>query len=166
MRHRFPFGEGGSPFFGRGNVKFIILELLKEKPKHGYEIMKDIETKFGGFYSPSPGSIYPTLQMLEDQSYVTSYPEDGKKVYQITEAGRTFMEENKEAIEKMDKRLKRSSIPLFHRDMRRLGREIHDLASTVFRDVRHGRYHSPEQLQKVQEVLARAREEIENVLAD
>ena len=163
MRHRFPFGEGSSPFFGRGDVKFIILGLLQEKPKHGYEIMKDIEAKFGGFHSPSPGSIYPTLQMLEDQGYVTSYPEDGKKVYQITEAGRTFLDENKESVEKMDKRLKRSSMPLSHR---RLGREVHDLVSTVLHNVRHGRYHSPEQLQKVQEVLARAREEIEDILAE
>lgn len=163
MRHRFAFGEGGSPFFGRGDVKFIILALLREKPKHGYEIMKDIEARFGGFYSPSPGSIYPTLQMLEDQDYVTCYPDGGKKVYQITEAGHAFLDENRETVEKIDKRLMRSSTPLFHR---RLRRELEDLASSVFHDVRHGRCDSPEQFQKVREVLARAREEIEEILTE
>src|SRR5579859_3286729 len=92
--HRFrgPFGPGGHfgpggegpRFFGRGDMKFALLELLQERPMYGYEMMKALEEKSGGFYSPSPGSIYPTLQMLEDRGFVSSKDTEGKKVYSVT----------------------------------------------------------------------------------
>src|SRR5712692_7270247 len=90
-----PFGHGGEGprFFGRGDVKFALLELLQERPMHGYEMMKALEEKSGGFYSPSAGSIYPTLQMLEDRSFVTSQDVEGKKVYSITDTGRALLAE-------------------------------------------------------------------------
>jgi DNA-binding PadR family transcriptional regulator len=88
------FGPGGgSRFFGRGDVKFALLELLRERPMHGYEMMKALEEQSGGFYSPSPGSIYPTLQMLEDRGFVTVKESDSKKVYSITDAGRALLDE-------------------------------------------------------------------------
>jgi DNA-binding PadR family transcriptional regulator len=87
-----PQGEG-QRFFGRGDVKFALLELLRERPMHGYEMMKALEEKSGGFYTPSAGTIYPTLQMLEDRNLVTAQEADGKKVYSITDAGRAFLEE-------------------------------------------------------------------------
>jgi DNA-binding PadR family transcriptional regulator len=102
-RMRGPFGFGPGPFgpggregsraFGRGDLKYALLELLQERPMHGYEMMKALEEKSGGFYSPSPGSVYPTLQMLEDGGYVTSKETDGKKVYSITDAGRALLTE-------------------------------------------------------------------------
>lgn len=90
-----PFGPGGEGgrFFGRGDMKFALLELLQEHPMHGYEMMKALEEKSGGFYSPSPGSIYPTLQMLEDRGFVTASEVEGKKVYSITDAGRALLAE-------------------------------------------------------------------------
>jgi DNA-binding PadR family transcriptional regulator len=94
---REPFGPGrpgGSQrFFGRGDVKFALLELLVERPMHGYEMMKALEEKSGGFYVPSAGTIYPTLQMLEDRGFVTSSHDSGKRIYQITEAGRAQLAE-------------------------------------------------------------------------
>ncbi len=100
---RGPFGFGPGPFgpgeggraFGRGDLKYALLELLQERPMHGYEMMKALEEKSGGFYSPSPGSVYPTLQMLEDGSYVTSKEMEGKKVYSITDAGRSLLAERR-----------------------------------------------------------------------
>src|SRR2546429_3105755 len=91
--HGGPFGPGGEGgrFFGRGDIKFVLLELLQERPMHGYEMMKALEEKTGGFYTPSPGSIYPTLQMLEDGGMVTSAEVEGKKVYTITDAGRASL---------------------------------------------------------------------------
>jgi DNA-binding PadR family transcriptional regulator len=74
-------------------VKFALLELLQERPMHGYEMMKALEEKSGGFYSPSAGSIYPTLQMLEDRGFVTSNNVEGKKVYTITDSGRAMLAE-------------------------------------------------------------------------
>jgi len=63
--------------FESGEVKFVILRLLKEKPRHGYEVIKAIEEKFGGYYSPSAGTVYPTLQLLEDVGYVRAVETDG-----------------------------------------------------------------------------------------
>lgn len=78
----------------RGDLKYIILGLLADEPMHGYEVMRRLEEESAGLYSPSPGSVYPTLQMLEDEGYVVSEAADGKKVYRITEAGRAFLEEH------------------------------------------------------------------------
>ncbi|HEY1350641.1 MAG TPA: PadR family transcriptional regulator [Ktedonobacteraceae bacterium] len=88
------FGHGdGERFFGRGDVKYALLELLRERPMYGYEMIKALEEKSGGFYTPSPGSIYPTLQMLEERGFVTSEEVEGKKVYRITDTGRALLEE-------------------------------------------------------------------------
>ena len=96
-RHE-PYGWRGprGSYYGRGNVKFAILDLLKEKPRHGYDIIREMEERSGGIYSPSPGVIYPTLQALEDQDYVKSAEEDGKKVYSVTESGLAYLQGQKE----------------------------------------------------------------------
>ncbi len=80
----------------RGGIRFAILGMLKEKPRHGYDLIRAMEERSGGLYSPSPGAIYPTLQSLEDEDLVTSTTEEGKKVYAITEAGTAYLEEHKE----------------------------------------------------------------------
>ena len=74
------FGMGPERLFGRGDMKFLLLDLLRERPKHGYEMIKELEGRFAGFYSPSPGTVYPTLQMLEDRGYVRSVNENGKQI--------------------------------------------------------------------------------------
>ncbi|MEO8969967.1 MAG: PadR family transcriptional regulator [Ktedonobacteraceae bacterium] len=93
--HGGPFGPGGDGprFFGRGDMKFALLALLQERPMHGYEMIKALEEKSGGFYTPSPGSIYPTLQLLEDRGLVTVNEVEGKKVYSITDAGQALLSE-------------------------------------------------------------------------
>jgi DNA-binding PadR family transcriptional regulator len=80
--------------FGRGDLKFALLDLLRERPKHGYEMIKDLEDRSGGFYSPSAGAIYPTLQLLEDRGWVSVETVEGKKVYAITDAGREALNEH------------------------------------------------------------------------
>jgi DNA-binding PadR family transcriptional regulator len=93
----FPFGR---PFPGRrrvvrkGDLKYVVLGLLRGQPMHGYEIIRRLEEESGGAYSPSPGSVYPTLQALEDQGYVSSEQADGKKTYRITDAGLAFLEKH------------------------------------------------------------------------
>jgi DNA-binding PadR family transcriptional regulator len=106
MRRHGPFGHGGPfghherhRFFGRGDVKYALLELLRERPMHGYEMIKALEEKSGGFYTPSAGTIYPTLQLLEDRGLVTVSEAEGKKVYSITDAGRAFLEEQQKNTE-------------------------------------------------------------------
>lgn len=76
-----------------------MLMLVAERPRHGYEIIKDIEDRFGGSYSPSPGVVYPTLTMLEELGYTTVAEMGGKKRYTITEAGTVYLKENRAAAE-------------------------------------------------------------------
>lgn len=97
MGRRFPFGGGPGPrMFERGHLKYALLQLLQEGPKHGYEMMKNLEDRMGGFYAPSAGAIYPTLQLLEDRGWATSETVEGKKVYTITEEGRKALSEQAE----------------------------------------------------------------------
>lgn len=77
----------------RGDVKYALLSALLKRPMHGYDIMQELEEASGGRYRPSPGSVYPTLQMLEDGGFVTSQILDGKRVYEITDAGRKLLGE-------------------------------------------------------------------------
>ena len=99
MAKRFGFGPGFGPgprMFGRGDLKYALLELLRERPKHGYEMIKELEERAGGFYTPSAGAVYPTLQLLEDRGWVTSETQEGKKVYTITDDGRKALSERHE----------------------------------------------------------------------
>lgn len=166
MWHRFAFfGGGGSAFFGRGKVKFIILDLLKDKPKHGYEIMKDMEAKGAGFYAPSPGSIYPTLQMLEDMGYVVSKELDGKKVYEITDEGRKYLGENRETVDDIHERFGGRFHHELKHEMHDIFGKLHELFAVLVRGARDGKLQRSEQLEKVRDVLDRARKEIEDILS-
>src|SRR5205085_3016619 len=80
------FDEPRGRHFDRGDVKYVLLDLLREGPRHGYDMIKELEQRSGGLYSPSPGSVYPTLQMLEDQGLVTSTTVDGKRTFRLTDA--------------------------------------------------------------------------------
>ncbi|WP_221358656.1 PadR family transcriptional regulator [Streptomyces beigongshangae] len=111
-----PFGPGfGGPGFGpgpwggrggrggprgrarRGDVRASILALLKDRPMHGYEMIQEIAERSGGAWRPSPGSVYPTLQLLEDEGLISSATESGKKLFSLAEAGRAAAAEGPEA---------------------------------------------------------------------
>ncbi len=104
-RHLFQF-ERQSRLFEKGDLKYVILNLLRDKPSHGYEIMRALEDSFHGFYTPSAGSVYPTLQMLDDMGYVSSSERDGKRVFTITPEGVAFLKEKKQVIEKIQCQMK------------------------------------------------------------
>ncbi|MEU5900697.1 MULTISPECIES: PadR family transcriptional regulator [Streptomyces] len=92
-------GRGGGPRgrARRGDVRASILALLKDRPMHGYEMIQEIAERSGGAWKPSPGSVYPTLQLLEDEGLISSASEGGKKLFSLTDAGRTAAEEGPEA---------------------------------------------------------------------
>ena len=93
-RHeRFGPGSRRGTAFQKGDLKYVILELLREIPRHGYDIIRELEDRSRGLYKPSPGVIYPTLQMLEEMGYATSAEEEGKKIYSITDEGKKFLDE-------------------------------------------------------------------------
>jgi DNA-binding PadR family transcriptional regulator len=93
--------SGLGRFFAHGDLRLVILSLIAEKPRHGYEIIKAIEERVGGAYSPSPGVIYPTLTLLEELAYVTvgTATEGGRKLHEITDQGRAFLEANRPALD-------------------------------------------------------------------
>ena len=99
-------GERAERVFGRGDLPLIVLALIEISPRHGYEIIKAIEERCGGAYAPSPGAVYPTLTLLEEQDYVTSSESaSGKKLYTITDLGRAYLTENRAQVDGILERL-------------------------------------------------------------
>jgi DNA-binding PadR family transcriptional regulator len=162
MMHR-PFFhfERQSRLFEKGDLKYVILNLLKDKPSHGYEIIRAMEDLFHGFYTPSAGSVYPTLQMLDDMGYVSSSERDGKKVYTITDEGKKFLKEQKDVVDKIEGQMKDwwgpRNIGDFHdtiHELRKLGRLVSRKAHIL----------APEKWAGIKEVIARACHDIEDIL--
>ncbi len=83
----------------RGGVRYLVLDAVAEQPRHGYEIMSAIAERTGGNYKPSPGVVYPTLQMLEELGHVKVTDRDDKKVYAITAAGKADLEEHRDEVD-------------------------------------------------------------------
>src|SRR5437762_9107450 len=84
---------------GSDDLQLVILALLEEKPRHGYEIIKALEERSGGFYSPSPGMVYPALTYLEELGYAVVEAEGAIKLYRITETGKTHLQKNREGVD-------------------------------------------------------------------
>jgi DNA-binding PadR family transcriptional regulator len=89
----------------QGDLRLIALALIAEQPRHGYEIIKVLEDKTAGWYSPSPGIVYPTLTYLEEAGYVTAQAEGAKKLYAITDEGRAHLDENRDFVDAVLERL-------------------------------------------------------------
>jgi DNA-binding PadR family transcriptional regulator len=89
----------------QGDLRLIALALIAEQPRHGYEIIKQLEEKTAGWYSPSPGIVYPSLTYLEEAGHLTSQADGAKKLYTITETGRAYLEENRDLVEAVMDRL-------------------------------------------------------------
>jgi len=102
-------GRGGPRPLGHGDLRHLMLHLIAEQPRHGYELIRLIEELFHGAYSPSPGAIYPTLSQLEDMGLIAATAEEGRKRYAITEAGRAHMAQAHEQIEAARMRTHRSA---------------------------------------------------------
>ena len=94
--------------FAAGDLRFVILKLLAEKPSHGYELIKSIQERLGGSYAPSPGVIYPMLTMLEEMGQATVTAEGARKLYAITEAGQQSLAENEKTVEAIFARMEQS----------------------------------------------------------
>lgn len=90
-----------SRFFGPGEVRLALLSLLEEGPKHGYQLMKDLEARSGGLYRASAGAIYPTLQQLEDEGLIASEQTDGRRVYKLTDAGKEELKRSADTVKKI-----------------------------------------------------------------
>ena len=109
-------GPGGRTgrFFDHGDLKFVVLKLIAEKPSHGYELIKAVEEQAGGAYSPSPGVIYPTLTLLEETGLISGEAQGGKKLYSITAEGEAHLVANEAPVaglfERMAEAASRSAV--------------------------------------------------------
>ncbi len=159
-------GGAGMPGWGnewrarRGDIKFLLLETLAEGPMHGYEIIQRLAERHGGRYRPSPGSVYPTLQMLEEGGFLTGETVDGKRVYTITQAGRGLLEERVSPDDPADPE-----------DGDEIGdaagrRTVRSAAMAFVAAMRQGLHHGdPATRERILAVIDRARREIYGILA-
>ncbi len=97
-------GRRGGRLFDYGELRLLVLALIAQAPAHGYELIKTIEDRFDGAYTPSPGVIYPTLSWLEDMGYASVEAEGGRKSYAITAEGKAFLDTNQDAADALFKR--------------------------------------------------------------
>ena len=97
-----------------GDLRLIILALLKEKPRHGYEIIKALEEHSSGMYTPSPGMVYPALTYLEEMGHAAVEAEGTKKLYRITEAGAAYLEEHRRSVDETLEQLARFGRRMAH----------------------------------------------------
>jgi DNA-binding PadR family transcriptional regulator len=155
------WGFGGFKRAKRGDVRAAILAALAEEPMHGYQIMQRLQERSGGFWHPSAGSIYPTLQLLEDQGLVTSEEVEGRRIYTLTEEGRKQAEASKQRAEEQPWGgwgMSGSDDPRY-----RLGQTGFGLAAAVKQVLTSG---SPTQVDQVQAILDEARKRIYTLLAE
>lgn len=156
-RHSIFGGSGSGRPFHRGDFKYIILRHVQEKPSYGYEIMRAIQERFNNFYVPSPGSVYPTLQMLEEMGHIASSEQEGKKVYSITPEGSRYLEEHKDREERIRQKMENWWNPENVEDISGVMREFEKLARTVKDQARDA---DSKQLERMKQVIIQAYNEI------
>ena len=117
-----------SPVFSHGRLRQYLLKLLEESPRHGYDVIRLLEDRFMGLYAPSPGTIYPRLQRLEAEGLVTQSQEGGRKVYQLTDAGREELASRREELAELEADISGS--------VHGLAREVRDEVRGSVRDLK------------------------------
>ena len=150
-------GGRGPKMFDAGAMRYVVLQLIAEKPRHGYEIIKEIEQRAGGAYAPSPGAIYPLLSMLLDLGHVSAAMDGNKKQYAVTPDGLAFLDENRTFVDVVMARLGRMATPDGGPgDLRQL---MHGLKEAV---ITKARVEMPDEakLAKISEIVRRATAEI------
>lgn len=145
----------GGRMFEQGDLKLVILRLLEEKPRHGYEIIKELEERSGGRYAPSPGTIYPTLTMLEEMGYAAPSEEGGRKVYTITDEGRKYLGANQTTVDDVFERLSELGASIFGDAVRPAHEAMGELGRAYWKATMRGPA-TPQVIAKVTEVLRRA----------
>jgi DNA-binding PadR family transcriptional regulator len=161
------FGEffGPPPRAERGNVRYLVLDAIAAQPRHGYEVIQAIEERSGGAYRPSPGVIYPTLQLLEEMGHASLVERETRKVFSITDAGRADLEAHKdEVIEFYDQC--RGGSDSWERQAEEFG-DLMRRAARLFKSFRRAAHHgrmSPGAQAKVKKVIDEAVAKIEEII--
>jgi len=159
-------GRGDGPrgrrrMFRSGELRLVLLKLIADEPRHGYELIKAIEDLTEGDYGPSPGVVYPTLNMLEDIGFIVERKsKDSKKVYEATDAGRTHLEENEDEVEELFERLEGHGRTRRHGQRPEIGRAIGNLMTALRNRVAAEGWHE-DLLEEVVDILDDAAQRIE-----
>ncbi len=160
----FPWGRGGrwGRFFGPGEIRLALLSMLESGPKHGYELMKELETKSGGIYKASAGAIYPALQQLEDEGLVSSDQPSGKRTYSLTDAGTAELQREAETVKKIWQRAEQAGdwATWIGMEGAEVFRPAAELMKTALRAATRGS-HDSAKIAKIREILERTKHEIE-----
>ena len=149
----------GARMFDSGALRLVVLGLIAEQSRHGYDIIRALTDRFQGAYRPSPGSIYPMLQMLEAAGLIAAREAGGKRLYDITAAGLDHLSERAAELARIKEQLDASAGPLDGTDLRH---EMMAFRKTLFHRMRRGGF-APEQSVKLAAILRQAREEIEKL---
>ena len=146
------FFGGPPPRAERGGVRYLVLDAIAARPRHGYEVIQAIEERSGGVYRPSPGVIYPTLQLLEEMRLAHLIEEEGRKVYAITDAGKAELEEHRDEVVDFYDRFTEDSWERHLEDFGDVMKRAARLFKTFKRAARRGGM-SAKTLAKIREIL-------------
>jgi DNA-binding PadR family transcriptional regulator len=154
-------GRERKRMFEGGELRLVLLKLIADQPRHGYELIKAIEDMTGGEYAPSPGIVYPTLTMLEDMGQIAEKKsKDSKKVYEATEDGRAHLKENSEEVDELIERLEGHGRRRGQRP--EIGRAIGNLMTALRNRIAHEGWNE-QLLDEVIDILDEAAQRIERV---
>jgi DNA-binding PadR family transcriptional regulator len=155
---------GPPPRAERGAVRYLVLDAVEKHPRHGYEIMQAIEERSGQTYRPSPGVIYPTLQMLEELRHVRGTDDDGRKVYAITSEGQRDLETHRDEVTEFYDRSGAGSWTDYAEDLGDLMKRAAQLFRSLRRGARRGRL-TPSVMKKLRAVLDEALAKVEAIVS-
>ena len=147
--------------FDAGALRLLVLGLIAEAPRHGYDIIRDLTDRFEGAYRPSPGSIYPILQVLAEAGLVTSEAHGRQRLFAVTDEGRAYLDAQRADLDAINAQLEEASRPMGESA---IGEALRDLRGALFEKLRRGAL-SHEQAGRLREALERARRDIEEILS-
>lgn len=156
------FGRGRERMFEAGDIKLVILKLLSEEPSYGYQLIKTMEQRLGGGYTPSAGVIYPTLTLLEEEGLATASAESSKKVYAVTAEGTAYLEANKERVSELFARLEETGRGFERGRSPEIMKAFGNLRGAVIARVSRGNV-KPEQIQQITDAINAAAKAIDEL---
>jgi len=156
------WGGGRERLFDAGDVKLVILKLLSEQPSYGYQLIKTMEERLAGGYTPSAGVIYPTLTMLEEEGLATASPENNRKVYSLTPQGLEYLEANKRQVDELFERLEEAGKTFERGRSPEIRKAFMNLRSAVITRVSRGEA-TAEQIRKIAEAINAAAKTIDEL---
>jgi DNA-binding PadR family transcriptional regulator len=175
--HDWAMGEHGHGFFEgghfggrarRGEMRYVLMDALRSGPKHGYEIVKALEERSGGQYVPSPGTVYPTMQALQEEGFVSAEQDGDRRVFSLTDAGKVELEAHATEVEGFWARFEVHSVAQASRhEMAFLEDEMESLRRTIWGGLGDAISRGDQEtIRRVREAVVRCRDEVRNIVSN